>query len=107
MSTANAIVPHTQQIAQEAPPNTGLYGVAPGKYQAYLNGQLIDTVYAVDHNAAYPEFHRLLNEHKTGDPQIDWMPCLDCGYVLDLGEDCPSCGSVTVFASGIEWEVSR
>lgn len=119
MSTANAILAQprcTDNYTQnEAPPNTGLHGVAPGKYQVYLNGQYIDTVYAADHNAAYPEFHKLLNEYRSipvyrGDnlvTTIDWCTCPHCGKSVDVGAECPKCAGELIFAGGIEWEVSQ
>lgn len=105
MSTANAIVPHTQQNTQNTTPL--LEGVDLGIYTFRIDGEGV-RVYGRDYLDALREAHRLLNENKTGEPQVDWMPCPHCGFVLDLDEDyCPSCGSVTVFASGIEWEVSQ
>lgn len=62
MSTAASIVPHTQHIAQEAPPL--LEGVDLGIYTFRINGECLK-VYGRNYLGALKEAHRLLDEYRN------------------------------------------
>ena len=95
---------HQMIAQQQLNVKTGIIGIAPGQYRAFIAGKESGFVYGRTYADALTQFHRLLDEvHNAPPAPVDWIACPDCGDSVDVGEDCPHCAGEQVFVGGIKW----